>query len=75
MTLRDELYLRETIKRFNEQGIICVDSDEGRKTSIKVIGATMEMLGFRKIDYKIKFERVVQSDGRVMDEISLDTAW
>jgi len=68
--LRDELYLRETIKRFNEQGLVCDCDDESRKEIVLLANNMMRMLGFDKKDYRIKFDRTYHC-GQMFEEVSL----
>lgn len=69
--LRDELFLRETIKRFNTQTIICEDTDDGRKKAVQFVNNMMFMLGIDKYRYRIKFDRMARDNGSLYDEVSL----
>ena len=69
--LRDELFLRETIKRFNTQTIICEDTDDSRKKAIEHVDNMMWILGINKYRYRVKFERMARDNGSLYNEVSL----
>lgn len=58
----EKLYLKETIKRFNDQELKVADTKKGREQVITFIRNMMEMLNFRRIDYEIHFDRIANGD-------------
>ena len=67
----NKLYVKETIKRVNDQTLYCKDTEEDRQRTIGFVQDMMTMLNIRKIDYEIQLERVAETDGTVLDRIHL----